>query len=94
MRAARPDESTPAWAFRWLQTVPQPTMVLSGMTNLAQMQDNINTFSEEKPLSGDELSIVYGAAEKLAKFVPWHRLPLLLRRLPEKAGYPEPHQSL
>ena len=70
MRAARPDESTPAWAFRWLQTVPQPTMVLSGMTNLAQMQDNINTFSEEKPLSGDELSIVYGAAEKLAKFVP------------------------
>lgn len=70
MRAARPDESTPAWAFRWLQTVPQPTMVLSGMTNLAQMQDNIKTFSEEKPLSGDELSIVYGAAEKLAKFVP------------------------
>ena len=70
MRAARPDESTPAWAFRWLQTVPQPTMVLSGMTSLAQMQDNIKTFSEEKPLSGDELSIVYGAAEKLAKFVP------------------------
>ena len=48
MRAARPDESTPAWAFRWLQTVPQPTMVLSGMTSLAQMQDNIKTFSEEK----------------------------------------------
>ena len=70
MRAARPDESTPAWAFRWLQTVPQPTMVLSGMTNLAQMQDNIKTFSEEKPLSDTELGIVYGAAEKLAKFVP------------------------
>ncbi len=48
MRAARPDESTPAWAFRWLQTVPQPTMVRSGMTSLAQMQDNIKTFSEEK----------------------------------------------
>ena len=70
MRAARPAESTPAWAFRWLQTVPQPTMVLSGMTNLAQMQDNIRTFSEEKPLSGAELSIVYSAAEKLASFVP------------------------
>ena len=70
MRAARPDESTPAWAFRWLQTVPQPTMVLSGMTNLAQMRDNIKTFSEEKPLSDTELGIVYGAAEKLAKFVP------------------------
>ena len=70
MRAARPDESTPAWAFRWLQTVPQPTMVLSGMTSLAQMQDNIRTFSEEKPLSDTELGIVYGAAEKLAKFVP------------------------
>ena len=89
MRAARPDESTPAWAFRWLQTVPQPTMVLSGMTNLAQMQDNIRTFSEEKPLSGDELSIVYGAAEKLAKFVPG---PAAATAAPaaRKAGYPEP----
>ena len=45
-------------------------MVLSGMTNLAQMQDNIRTFSEEKPLRADELDIVRGAVEKLASFVP------------------------
>ena len=63
MHALRPDESCAAWAFRWLQTVPKPTMILSGMSNLQQMEDNLKTFSEEKPLNVAELSVL----EKIAK---------------------------
>ena len=70
MRALRPDESIPAWAFRWLQTLPQPTMILSGMSNLAQMQDNLKTFSGEKPLSGEELAVLEEARESLARMIP------------------------
>ena len=70
MRALRPEESTPAWAFRWLQTVPQPTVVLSGMSNLAQMQDNIRTFSEEKPLGEEELALLDEIRRSLARMIP------------------------
>ena len=70
MRALRPDESTPAWCFRWLRTVPQPTMILSGMSNLAQMRDNIKTFSEHKPLNEAELAVLDEAAASLARMIP------------------------
>ena len=70
MRALRPDESIPAWAFRWLQTVTRSTMVLSGMSNMAQMEDNIRTFSTEKPLDEKELALLGEIREMLAKTIP------------------------
>ena len=70
MRQLRPEESTSAWAFRWLQTVPQPTMILSGMTTFEQVVDNVKTFSEEKLLSEEEIAILNAAAEKFATLVP------------------------
>ena len=63
MHALRPDESCAAWAFRWLQSVPKPTVILSGMSNLKQMKDNLKTFSAEKPLNVAELEVL----EKIAK---------------------------
>ena len=70
MKALRPEESVPAWAFRWLRTVPKPMMILSGMSNLAQMQDNLKTFSEDKPLSTEELGLLDEIAASLAQFIP------------------------
>ncbi len=70
MRALRPDESIAAWAFRWLQTVPKPTMVLSGMSNLAQMEDNLQTFSSEKPLSSEEQRLLEKIAEGMQGTIP------------------------
>ena len=70
LRALRPDESTPAWAFRWLRTVPQPTMILSGMSNLSQMLDNLKTFSEHKPLNGEELALLGEVAAQIARLIP------------------------
>ena len=70
MRALRPDESTAAWAFRWLQTVPKPTVVLSGMTYFPQVTDNVKTYSELKPLNEKEIALLYEAADKFATLVP------------------------
>lgn len=70
LRALRPDESTAAWAFRWLRTVPKPTMILSGMSNLAQMRDNLQTFSEERLLNAEELSLLEEIAEAISRFIP------------------------
>ena len=70
MRSLRPDESVPAWAFRWLQSVPKPTLVLSGMSNLAQMEDNIRTFSSEKPLTAEELDLLERIRKDFARTIP------------------------
>ncbi len=70
LRAFRPDESTAAWAFRWLQTVPRPTMVLSGMSSLSQMEDNLRTFSEERPLNEHELRLLERIAESMQGTIP------------------------
>lgn len=50
----RPEETVPAWAFRFLQAIPGVTMVLSGMSNMEQIKANIATWQEDKPLSQEE----------------------------------------
>lgn len=55
LKAMRPEETIPAWAFRFLQSIPSVTMILSGMSDMEQMKANIATFAEEKPLSAGEM---------------------------------------
>ena len=55
LKGFRPEETIPAWAFRFLQSLPQVTMVLSGMSDFKQLEENIATFSQEKPLSEKEM---------------------------------------
>lgn len=54
MQSMRPDESVPGWAFRFLQSVPGVTMVLSGMSTLSQLKENISVFQTDAPLSDQE----------------------------------------
>lgn len=54
LKGLRPDENVPAWAFRFLQTIPEVTVVLSGMSNMEQLKENIQTFETDKPLSEEE----------------------------------------
>ena len=70
LRALRPEESIPAWAFRWLRTLPKPTMILSGMSSLEQMEDNLKTFSEHKPLNEEELALLAEIADRLSRQIP------------------------
>ncbi len=58
MRAMRPNETVPGWAFRFLQSVPGVTVVLSGMSNLEQLKANIATYETDAPLSGDEFDVL------------------------------------
>lgn len=54
LKDLRPEETIPAWAFRFLQSIDSVTMVLSGMSNFEQLKDNIKTFEEDKPLNKKE----------------------------------------
>lgn len=54
MKSMRPEESVPSWAFRFLQSVPGVTMVLSGMSTMEQLKANIETFKTDAPLTQAE----------------------------------------
>ena len=70
LAALRPDEGAPAWAFRWLQELPGVKMILSGMSELSQMQDNIRTFESRRPLNEAETRELLDIAETLKDSVP------------------------
>jgi predicted aldo/keto reductase-like oxidoreductase len=56
LKALRPDEEIPAWAFRFLQSVPGVTMILSGMSDLQQLRSNLCTFETDNPLNEEEMA--------------------------------------
>lgn len=70
LKSLRPDESIPAWGFRFLQGLPNVKMVLSGMSNMEQMVDNVKTFTEEKPLSNQETDLLLEIAEGMKNSIP------------------------
>ncbi len=65
LHALRPDEETPAWAFRFLQSIPSITVILSGMSNEEQLEKNLKTFEEEKKLSDQEMKTLLGIADRM-----------------------------
>ena len=67
LKKLRPEETIPAWAFRFLQSIPEVTVVLSGMSNEKQMEENIRTFETEKPLNSEEMSHLLAMAENMVK---------------------------
>lgn len=61
----RPQESIPAWAFRFLQTIPGVTVTLSGMSNRQQLEENIRTFEEDQPLNQQEMDTLLAIADDM-----------------------------
>ena len=68
----RPDEPPVAWSFRFLQSIPEVVVTLSGMSDLEQMKENIGTFDEPLPLTGKETENLLALASRMVddKTVP------------------------
>lgn len=90
LKAARPDEEVPAWAFRFLQSIPSVTMTLSGMSNMQQLKDNIKTYEESRPLSAEEMELILGIADEMIKktAVPCTGCHYCVSKCPKKIDIP------
>ena len=62
---AAPDASTASWGLRYAASLPNVQIVLSGMSEPAHMEDNLNTFSPFRPLTDNERKTI---AEALAAY--------------------------
>lgn len=67
LKALRPDETIPAWAFRFLQSIPGVAVTLSGMSNMQQLEENLSTFEAEHPLNQQEMETLLGIADSMVQ---------------------------
>ena len=70
LQALQPDYSAAEWAFRWLQGVEGVRVVLSGMSDLEQMRQNVQTFAQKKPLTAEQNALLLEVAEGMKNSVP------------------------
>lgn len=63
-----PESSVASWAFRFAGSHPDVLTVLSGMTRLEHLQDNLNTYSPLRPLTDDEFAFLQRAADLMMQF--------------------------
>lgn len=91
LKALRPEESIPAWAFRFLQTIPEVTVILSGMSDMTQLQANIRTFEEDKPLSDKEMETLLKIADDMLgkKTLPCTACHYCVSHCPQGLDIPE-----
>ena len=68
LKQRRPDESIASWAFRFAGSFPGVLSVLSGMTYMEHLQDNIRTYSPLEPCTPEELELLENTAQEMLRY--------------------------
>ncbi|MCC8023840.1 MAG: aldo/keto reductase [Clostridium sp.] len=91
LKAAHPDWSIASWALRWVRRLPNVQVILSGMSSMEQIQDNIATFSEGGALSDEDTKLLLEVCEKFHNQVkvPCTACRYCCENCPAKINIPE-----
>lgn len=68
LKQRRPDDSIASWAFRYAGTFPGVLTVLSGMTYMEHLEDNLRTYSPLDPCSTEELTLLEDTAVRMLHY--------------------------
>lgn len=68
LKEQRPESSVASWAFRFAGSPAGVLTVLSGMTYMEHLQDNLRTYSPLEPLSDDERQFLFDTAELMMQY--------------------------
>jgi len=70
LKASRPNDSPAKWAFRFLQSLPNIQVVISGMSTMEQIKENIEIFSNKDIMPESEKAVLQSVVDGMASFVP------------------------
>ncbi len=68
LKEREPNQSVASWAFRFAGSFPGVLTVLSGMTRMEHLQDNLKTYSPLKPLTEEEFDFLQRTATRMMEF--------------------------
>lgn len=68
LKEREPERSVASWAFRFAGSWPKVLTVLSGMTCMEHLEDNLRTYCPLKPLSDEEKSFLFDTAELILQY--------------------------
>ncbi|MCD8092010.1 MAG: aldo/keto reductase [Bacteroides sp.] len=68
LKQHRPQNSVASWAFRYAGSFPDVLTVLSGMTYMEHLQDNLRTYSPLEPCTEEELELLEDAAQRMLQY--------------------------
>lgn len=66
-KTARPDKSVASWAVRYAADLDNVMVVLSGMSNIEQLKDNVSTFTNFEPLTPEDKKVIASALDAYRK---------------------------
>lgn len=62
-----PSKSVASWGMRWLASLPNVKVILSGMNSMEQLEDNLSTFHGVQALNPDEQQAVAAVTQGIAQ---------------------------
>ena len=68
LKQREPEHSVASWAFRFSGSFPDVLTVLSGMTYMEHLQDNLRTYSPFQPLPDEEFRFLQETADLMAQY--------------------------
>lgn len=68
LKQQEPERSVASWAFRYAGTMPDVLTVLSGMTYMEHLQDNLRSFCPLKPLTDEDMNYLYETANLMVQY--------------------------
>lgn len=89
LKVFRPEEGIPAWGFRFLQSISGVTMILSGMSNMEQLRENVATMSENKPVEEKEMSALMEVANSMLNILPCTACRYCTTHCPQELDIPK-----
>jgi len=88
LKAARPADSPAAWAFRYLQSLDNIPVILSGMSTMEQLKENLSLFSKHDPLTQAESKLLQQVVETITEIVPCTSCRYCVEYCPQKLDIP------
>ena len=88
MKAMHPKNSQASWAFRFLQSLENVCVVLSGMNSMEQLEENLALFSRNNPIVPAEDEIIQNVLKSLVDFIPCTDCRYCMDECPQKLNIP------
>jgi hypothetical protein len=89
MKAQNPNDTPARWAFRYLQGLENVAVIVSGMTHMHQLEENLKIFKTMHPTNDAENAVLHQVLESLTNLLPCTDCRYCMDECPQKLNIPQ-----